>query len=322
MQYRNLGGTGLRVSVLGLGTMQLGWRLDKQASFALLDSFMEAGGNFLDTANIYSSWVSELGPGSSESLLGEWLDLRGNRQDVVLATKVRGPMREGPLGEGLSRRHITEAVEASLRRLRTDCIDLYQAHWFDAATPIEETMETFDSLVRSGKVRYVGCSNYPAWRLMQALWASDTGGWVRYCSLQPHYNLLHRAEFEQELAEACLAMDVGVVPYSPMAGGFLTGAYSREVAPDSPRAAGTLAKYDHDRAWGVLDVVKRIAADRSVWPGAVALRWLMDQKAVTAPIIGANTIEQLQSNLQAAELRLDSAERNLMTEASEWQVED
>ncbi len=317
--YRNLGATGLKVSALGLGTMQWGWRLDRAASFAVMDAFREAGGNFLDTADIYSAWVPALGPGSSETIIGEWLQARKCRHEVVLATKVRGKMGEWPNGEGLSRKHILEAVEASLRRLRTDYIDLYQTHWFDAEVPIEETMAALDSLISAGKVRYAGCSNYPAWRLVQALWASDKGGWHRYVSLQPHYNLLHRMEFEQELAAVCSTYGVGVVPYSPMAGGFLTGRYSRAEQPDSPRARGNLAQYGTEKTWTILDTVHDIAAARGTWPGAVALCWLLSRPAVVAPIVGANSMAQLQSNLECLDLSLDEAELVRLTQVSDWQ---
>ena len=316
MIYRNLGTSGLKVSALGLGTMQWGWRLDQAASFSVMDAFLAAGGNFLDTANIYSAWVPDLGPGSSENIIGEWLQKRKCRQDVVLATKVRGKMSDQPNGEGLSRKHILEAVDASLQRLQTDYIDLYQTHWFDADVPIEETMEVLDSLVRQGKVRYVGCSNYPAWRLMQALWASDKGNWSSYVSIQPHYNLLHRSEFEQELAEVCTTYGLGAVPYSPMAGGLLTGRYTREKHPDSPRAQGNLAKYGGNKAWQVLETVKEIAVAKETWPGAVALSWIMAQPAVVAPIVGANSVEQLEANLESLEISLDETELAKLTQVS------
>ncbi len=320
MIYRNLGATGLQVSALGLGTMQWGWRLDKATSFEVMDAFLEAGGNFLDTANIYSAWVPTLGPGSSEEIIGEWLQDRKRRHQVVLATKVRGKMSAQPNDEGLSRKHILEAVDASLQRLRTDYIDLYQTHWFDAAVPIEETMEAMDALVGQGKVRYVGCSNYPAWRLMQALWACDKGGWHRYVSIQPHYNLLHRREFEQELAEVCGAYGVGAVPYSPMAGGFLTGRYGRAEQPDSPRAQGNWAKYDTAKTWRILDTVHDIATAKDTWPGAVALSWLLSRPTVAAPIVGANSVAQLQSNLEALDVSLDDAELAQLTEVSDWRT--
>ena len=195
MNYRNLGRTGLKVSELCLGTMQFGWTADANGSFDVMDAFVAAGGNFLDTADIYSRWVDDHVGGESEEIIGRWLAGRNIRRDVVIATKCRNPMWDGPNGAGLSRSHIIQACEDSLRRLQTDYIDLYQSHWHDADTPIDETMEAFDTLVRQGKVRYVGCSNYPSWRLLEALWASDKHNLVRYDSIQPHYNLVHRAEY-------------------------------------------------------------------------------------------------------------------------------
>jgi aryl-alcohol dehydrogenase-like predicted oxidoreductase len=200
MEYRKLGKSGLEVSELGLGTMQFGWTASEEVAFGVMDAYAEAGGNLIDTADIYSQWAEGNPGGVSEEIIGRWMKARGNRQQIVLATKVRGRMWDGPNGEGLSRAHILRAVEDSLRRLQTDYIDLYQTHWFDANTPIEETMWVLDDLVRAGKVRYVGCSNHPAWRLAESLWASDVHGLVSYVSLQPHYNLVHRAEFEQEMA--------------------------------------------------------------------------------------------------------------------------
>ena len=209
----------------------------------VMDAFAEAGGNFIDTADIYNRWVEGHIGGESEGVIGRWLQARGNRSQMIIATKVRGQMGPGPNDQGLSRRHIFDACEASLRRLQTDTIDLYQTHSFDADTPIYESLEALDRLVQQGKVRYVGCSNYPAWRLMEALWTSDKCGLARYNSIQPHYNLVNRAEFERELAEVCLANGIGIIPYSPLAGGFLTGKYSRDRDTDSVRAEGVRQRY-------------------------------------------------------------------------------
>lgn len=301
-----LGRTDLQVSRLCLGTMQFGWTADRRASFAILDAFVEAGGNFVDTADIYSQ-IGEGGPGISETLIGEWMAERGNRPSIVLATKVRGRMWDGPEGEGLSRAHIVRAVEDSLSRLGTDHIDLYQAHWFDAGTPIEETLRAMDDLVRAGKVRYVGASNYPAWRLMQALWASDAAGIVRYDSLQPHYNLVHREEFERELEAVCLTYGIGVIPYSPLGGGFLTGKYRRdEPLPESARAGGIKKRYLSDpKNFDVIETLDGIADSCGATIAQVSVAWLLHRPAVTAPIIGANTVEQLAGVLPAAELSLD-----------------
>ncbi len=318
MDYRHLGRTGLKVSILGLGTMQFGWTADEATSFAILDAYVEAGGNLLDTADIYSRWVEGNPGGVSEEILGRWMAQRRNRSQMVVATKVRGPMGPGPNDQGLSRKHIFDAVEGSLRRLQTDHIDLYQAHWFDAETPIEETLEAFDRLVQQGKVRYVGCSNYPAWRLMEALWASDRHGYARYDALQVHYNLAHRAEFERELEEVCRAFGLAVLPYSPLAGGFLTGKYSPTQSPDSPRAEGIRRRYFNRRGWRVLRAVQAVAQQVDATPAGVALAWLLARPGVTAPIVGASRVEQLQEILAGLEVVLTPRQVARLDRASEW----
>jgi aryl-alcohol dehydrogenase-like predicted oxidoreductase len=308
MKYRRLGRTGLHVSALCLGTMQFGWTADERAAFAVMDAFVAAGGTFLDTADIYSAWVEGNPGGVSEEIIGRWMQQRGNRHDLVIATKGRGRMWAGPNGEGLSRVHLIRAVDDSLRRLQTDYIDLYQTHWFDAATPIEETLGTLDDLIRVGKIRYIGCSNIPVWRLMQALWASDRLRLARYDSLQPHYNLAYRAEFEPELQPVCLEYGLGVMPYSALASGFLTGKYRRDTPPPtSDRAARIQQRYCNEQGWRIIDALDQIAHTHSVPMSQVALAWLLARPGMTAPIIGANSVEQLQDLLDATELSLDAA---------------
>lgn len=319
MKYRRLGRTGLKVSALCLGTMQWGWTADEDSAVQVMDAFVEAGGNFLDTADVYSVWAENNPGGVSEQIIGRWMKERGNRRQIVLATKVRGRMWPGPNGEGLSRKHIVEAVEDSLRRLQTDYIDLYQSHAFDETTPIEETMAAFDQLVQQGKVLYVGCSNYPAWRLAKALWASDANGLVRYESLQPHYNLAHRAEFERELMPLCEAEGLGVIPYSPLAAGFLSGKYERGSVPDSARAAGIRQRYFNEAGWRTLDAVRAVAEEVGSTPAAVSLAWLLAQPVITAPIIGANSVEQLQDSLAALDVALSGEQIGRLNEASKWQ---
>jgi aryl-alcohol dehydrogenase-like predicted oxidoreductase len=299
--------------------MQWGWTADEETSQAVMDAFIEAGGNFIDTADVYSNWAPNNPGGVSEEIIGRWMKARNNRDQIVVATKVRGRMWEGPNGEGLSRVHLIKACEDSLRRLQTDYIDLYQTHWYDEETPIEETMETLDMLVRQGKVRYVGCSNYPAWRLMEALWASDKRNLVRYDSIQPHYNLAHRAEFERETREVCVTYGIGVIPYSPLAGGFLTGKYSRESEIASARAEGIKRRYFNERGWRILDAVIAVAKENGSTPTAVALAWLLAQPGMTAPIIGANSVEQLQASLAASGLQLTTAQIDALSAASSWQ---
>jgi aryl-alcohol dehydrogenase-like predicted oxidoreductase len=322
MNYRNLGRTGLKVSEICLGTMQWGWTADEETSQAVMDAFVAAGGNFIDTADVYSNWAPNNPGGVSEEIIGRWMKARSNRDQVVVATKARGRMWEGPNGEGLSRLHLIKACEDSLRRLQTDYIDLYQTHWYDEETPIEETMEALDTLVQHGKVRYVGCSNYPAWRLMEALWVSDKRNLARYDSIQPHYNLAHRAEFEREAREVCVTYGIGVIPYSPLAGGFLTGKYSRESETVSARAEGVKRRYFNERGWRILDAVIAVASQVGATPTAVALAWLLAQPGMTAPIIGANSIEQLQASLAASGLQFTSAQIDALSAASSWQQDD
>ena len=319
MEYRNLGRTGLKVSRLCLGTMQFGWTTDEQTAFQIMDAFVDAGGNFLDTADVYSFWAEGNPGGVAESIIGRWMKERGNRDQIIIATKVRGPMGPGPNDQGLSRKHIMDAVDASLRRLQTDYIDLYQAHAFDEETPIDETLRAFDDLVRMGKVRYIGASNYPAWRFMEALWCADVHDTVRYESLQPHYNLAHRAEFERELKAVCEKYQIGVIPYSPLAGGFLTGKYDRDKVPPSARADSVRSRYFNERGWRILDAVRGVAREVGSTPAAVALAWLLAQPVITAPIIGANSVEQLRENLAALEVQLSDGQIAWLNEASAWE---
>lgn len=319
MEYRNLGRTGLKVSELCLGTMQFGWTADEQTSYKVLDAANQSGINFIDTADVYSRWVEGNPGGVAETILGNWLKRSQiGRDQVVIATKVRGRMGKGPNDEGLSRVHIFNAVEASLRRLGTDYIDLYQTHFFDD-TPIEETLGALDNLVHQGKVRYIGCSNYPAWRLMQALWASDKLHLARFDSLQPHYNLVHRSEFERELADVCRTYGIGVLPYSPLAGGFLTGKYHRGQVTDSARQKA-VQRYFNDRNWALVDRLEALGREkggRSV--SQIALAWMLSDPTITSPIIGPRSIEQLEDNLGAAGLRLTTEEKQQLDQASDEQ---
>jgi aryl-alcohol dehydrogenase-like predicted oxidoreductase len=319
MEYRKLGRTGLEVSELALGTMQWGWTASEDDAFAVMDAFVAAGGTLLDTADVYSRWVPGNPGGVSEEIIGRWLKSRNNRQQIVLATKVRGQMWAGPNGDGLSRAHIMRAVDDSLRRLQTDHIDLYQTHSHDAETPIEETLRALDDLIWAGKVLYAGCSNYSAWRLMQALWAGETNGWAGYASLQPHYNLAHRAEFERELAEVVEEYGLGVLPYSPLAGGFLTGKYRRDRdLPDSQRAAVVRSRYFSDRSFELLDELDELARQHGQGVAAISLAWLLANPLVTAPIVGANSVDQLQQSLLALEVTLSEEEIIRLNELSSW----
>lgn len=309
----------MKVSELCMGSMQFGWTAEESLSYEILNLAYEAGINFIDTADVYSRWVEGNPGGVAEDIIGKWIKRAGiQREDLVLATKVRAQVGEGPNDQGLSRAHIMAAVEASLKRLGTDYIDLYQAHWYDAETKIEETLRAFDDLVRQGKVRYIGASNYPAWRLMEALWISDKHGLARYVCLQPHYNLVHRAEFERELADVCQNYGIGVIPYSPLAGGFLTGKYRKNQTPQSARSR-VADRYGSEKNWNLLEVMDRISAKYGdVSLSQVALAWQLNNPLITSPIIGPRDIEQLKDNLGAVEITLSEDDLNALNEASAW----
>jgi aryl-alcohol dehydrogenase-like predicted oxidoreductase len=318
MEYRVLGRTSLKVSAICLGTMQFGWTADEALSQRVLSAAWEAGINFIDTANIYSRWADGNPGGVAEQIIGHWMKQNAIPRDrLVLATKVRGNMGTGPDDEGLSHRQIMKAVEDSMRRLQTDYLDLYQAHWPDAATPIEETLRAFDDLVRQGKVRHIGVSNYVAWELMQALWTSDRNGLVLFETIQPHYNLVHRDEFERELAAVCQTYQIGVIPYSPLAGGFLTGKYRRNLVAHSARA-GAVKRYFTEQNWALLDKLDEMAKQKNASISQIALAWLLANPLITSPIIGANSLEQLKDNLAAVEMHLTAAEKKALDKLTSW----
>jgi aryl-alcohol dehydrogenase-like predicted oxidoreductase len=320
MEYRNLGQTGIKVSALCLGTMQFGWTAKKETSFTILDAAYGAGINFIDTADIYSRWAPGNPGGVSEEIIGEWMQSRKvPRHQLIVATKVRGAMGEGPNNEGLSRSHIFHAIEASLRRLKTDYIDLYQTHWSDDNTPIDETLAAFDDLIHQGKVRHIGCSNYPAWKLMQSLWVSEKLHLRRFDTLQPHYNLVHRAEFERELADVCRSYHLGVLPYSPLAAGFLTGKYLPDSSEIESQRANSVQHYFADRNWGLIGKLKEIGEMNGGYSiSQVALSWLLSDPLITSPIIGPRTPEQLEDNLGCIGLHLPTEALKILNEASEW----
>lgn len=317
MNLRTLGKTKLQVSSLCLGTMHFGWTADERASFAIMDAFVEAGGNFLDTADMYSQWVPGNPGGVSEEIIGRWMKARGNRERLVVATKLRAQMWDGPDGEGLGRLHIRRAVEDSLRRLQTETIDLYQCHWPDENTPIEETLAVFAELIASGKVRYIGASNYTAAELDGALDAAGVKRLSPFVTLQPHYNLVHRAEFEEALAALCQREGIGVIPYSPLAGGFLTGKYRKGRPLPESRRAERAKGYMTEQGFAVIDALDGVAEARDTSVAAVALAWLLAKPAVTAPIAGANTPEQLRDLLAAPELRLTAEQLRALDTVSE-----
>ncbi len=324
MEFRTLGGTGTIVSSLCLGTMTFGNESSEEVAHAQLDRFLEQGGNFVDTANVYSH-------GTSEEIIGRWLAKRHDVRDrVVIATKGRFPMGEGPNDAGLSRTSLIRALDASLRRLQVDTVDLYQAHAWDALTPLEETLRFFDDAVTAGKIRYAGVSNFLGWQLQKAAMLTSVLGLTPIVTLQPQYNLLVR-EIEFELTDVCLNENIGILPWSPLAGGWLTGKYRRNEVPkgrsrlgDNPERGmeAYAPRNAQERTWQVLDVVGKIAESRGVSMAQVALAWMADRPAVTSVILGARTVEQLDDNLATAHLHLSEAETELLDNASEPIVGD
>ncbi|GAA4893240.1 aryl-alcohol dehydrogenase-like predicted oxidoreductase [Stackebrandtia albiflava] len=317
MEYRRIGRTGLRVSELCLGAMYFGGDTDEKTAFEILDRFVEAGGNFIDTANRYND-------GESESLLGRWLKNR-DRDRMVVATKVFGRMHDHPNGLGLSRKHIVSAVEDSLRRLDTDYIDLYYTHVFSRDTPLEETLSTLDTLVTAGKVRYLGASNLAGWQLQKAVDLSTHHGWNRYVALQPLYNLLDR-DIEWDSVEVCLAEGLGVMPWSPLRAGWLSGRFTRgmQAPPESARVRQSSdvpfdmswEQYNTAHTWQVLDALEAVAAETGRSVPQVATRWLIQKPGVTAPIIGPRTLAHAESSLGAAGWTLSAEQMSTLDAAS------
>ncbi|NMO55126.1 aldo/keto reductase [Actinoplanes sp. TBRC 11911] len=324
MEFRTLGRSGLAVSTLCLGTMTFGNESDEKISHEQLDMFVEAGGTFVDTANVYSA-------GESERIIGRWLASRpaSVTDAIVLATKGRFATAQDPNGKGLSVRHLTRAVEASLDRLGLDTIDLYQAHAWDALTPLEETLRTFDGLIRSGKIRYYGFSNFTGWQLTKAALLAQSLGLAAPVSIQPQYSLVVR-ETEFEIAPAAIDAGLGMLPWSPLGGGWLTGKYKRDQRPTGATRLGDdpnrgMEAYDRrgtQRTWDVIDAVQRIAEDRGVSMAEVALAWVTDQPGVTSTILGARTLDQLEANLRTAGLHLTPSETAALNEASDPQAPD
>jgi aryl-alcohol dehydrogenase-like predicted oxidoreductase len=300
---RPLGNSGLDVSPICLGGNVFGWTADLDASFAVLDTFVELGGNFIDTANNYSGWVPGNEGGESETIIGRWLAERGTRDRVVIATKVG--MASGTFEKGLSRDHIRRGIEGSLSRLQVDAIDLYYAHEDDAATPLAETMAAFDDLVREGLVRAAGSSNYSAERLGAALDASRAQGLVAFTVHQPHFNLLDRNGYEGALEQLCRERGLGVASYFALARGFLSGKYRPDQPiPTSGRAAGVERDYMNARGWGMLEVVDRIAAGHGVSQTQVAIAWLLHRPGISAPVVSATSSAQVAELADAATVRL------------------
>ena len=313
MQTRKLGHSGPDVPVICLGGNVYGWTVPESDAFHQLDRAVSAGLNFIDTADVYSRWAPGHLGGESETILGKWFARSGRRKDVILATKVGMEMGEGK--KGLSARYIEQAANDSLRRLQTDYIDLYQAHKDDESTPLEETLGAFDKLVKAGKVRYIGASNYSGTRLAEAIETSRRHGLAEYTSLQPHYNLVERHEFESDLLPVVQKYNIGVIPYFSLAAGFLTGKYRRGQEAQSARA-GMVKKYFNDQGYAVVEALDEVAQRHSSTPARVALAWLLAQPGVTAPIASATSDGHLDDLIAAADLKLDPADIQRLTEAS------
>jgi aryl-alcohol dehydrogenase-like predicted oxidoreductase len=311
MPRRTIDGTELEIYPLCFGGNVFGWTADESQSFALLDAYAEAGGNFVDTADEYCNWVPGGEGGESETIIGNWMEERGNREDVVVATKVG----RGPGGTGLSAQTIRKAAEDSLRRLQTDYIDIYYAHADDPDVPLEETLPAFDELVKQGKVRYIAASNYSADRLAEALATADRLGISRFVALQPQYNLMDRAKYEGDLSEVCARENLACVPYFALAMGFLTGKYRPGVDVNSQRRR-IARKYLDDRGLAVLAGLDKIAHARDVALGAVALAWLAAQPTVVAPVASARTTEQVDDLVAMTSVELSDTERADLAKAS------
>jgi len=324
MEYRTLGSSGCAVSNLALGSMTFGTETDEAGAHAQLDRFVEAGGTLVDTADVYSHGVSE-------QIIGHWFASRPAdvTEPVVLATKGRFATADDPNGAGLSARHLTRALEASLARLGLDSVDLYQVHAFDPLTPLEETLRTLDGFVRAGKIRYYGLSNFTGWQLTKAVWLARAMNVAGPVTLQPQYSLLAR-EIEWEIVPAVLDAGMGLLPWSPLGGGWLSGKYQRDQRPTGDTRLGDdpnrgMEAYDRrgtERTWNVIDAVQKVAEDRGVSMAEVALAWVTGRPAVTSTILGARTLSQLETNLRSAQLHLTEAERTALDAASDPHVSD
>ncbi|MGA8596468.1 MAG: aldo/keto reductase [Bryobacteraceae bacterium] len=319
MERRKLGNSGIETAPLALGGNVFGWTADEPTSFKLLDAFIDAGFSFIDTADIYSRWAPGNSGGESEAIIGKWLKRGASRQKAVIATKVG--MEMGPEKKGLSKAYILSEVEESLRRLQTDYIDLYQSHADDQSTPIEETLEAYGSLIKQGKVRAIGASNYTGPRLLQALQASDAKGLPRYESLQPLYNLYDRADYETNLEPVCVANHLGVISYYSLASGFLTGKYRSTADAANVNRGQVVKKYLDDRGFRILKALDKLAGDYRSTPAKIALAWLMARPSITAPIASATSLDQLNELVDSTRLKLDPTAIQYLNDASRYSSE-
>jgi aryl-alcohol dehydrogenase-like predicted oxidoreductase len=314
MKKHTLGNSGMEVPALIFGSNIFGWTTDERASFRLLDACVASGLNCIDTADVYSRWVPGNKGGESETIIGNWLTQRGNREKIVICTKVGKEMPPGK--KGLSPAYIREALEASLKRLQTDYIDLYQSHDDDASTPLEDTLGTYSDLIKEGKIRVIGASNFSAARLAEAVAVSEKNGLARYESLQPLYNLFDRKSFEKELAPVCIEKNIGVISFYSLASGFLTGKYRSDKDFSKSQRGQHMQKYFTDRGFRILGALDDISKKYDATPAAISLAWLMASPGVTAPIASATSTEQLKDLVKATEIQLDSESMTILNAAS------
>ena len=316
MEKRQLGNTDLQVYPIAFGGNVFGWTIDEKKSFEILNEFTNAGFNFIDTADVYSRWVPRNEGGESEKIIGKWMKEKKNRHDIILTTKVGSDMGNGK--KGLKKEYIFKAVEDSLKRLQTDYLDLYQTHFDDLETPVEETLEAYEKLVKEGKIRWIGASNMSVDRLKESLSVSAEKGFTAYETFQPHYNLYEREAFENGLEPVCLGHNLGVITYYSLESGFLTGKYrSKEDLGKSPRGGG-MEKYFNERGFRILEALDFVSKEYNTTPASVALAWLIQRPSVTAPIVSATSLMQLESIIQALELDLDANSIALLTANSAW----
>jgi len=314
IEKRSLGKSDIKVAPLAFGGNVFGWTIDEARSFQVLDAFVDAGFNLIDTADVYSRWVPGNQGGESEMIIGKWMKIRNNRSKVVIATKLG--MEMGPSLKGLSKSYMAKAVESSLKRLQTDYIDLYQAHRDDETVPLEETLDAFTGLIRAGKVKVIGASNYTGRRLIEALQISERHGLASYVTIQPRYNLYDRAEFENDLEPLCLEKNIGVINYYSLASGFLTGKYRSKQDLSKSARGGRVEDYMNDRGMRILKALDQVAESNRTSQATVALAWLMNRKSVTAPIASATSVEQLHDLTKAVQLKLSAKDIETLNQAS------
>lgn len=316
MEKRQLGNTDLYVYPITFGGNVFGWTIDEKTSHQILDGFTGAGFNFIDTADVYSRWAPGNKGGESETIIGSWLKKNNNRDKVIIATKVGSDMGDGK--KGLSKKYILQAAEDSLKRLQTDYIDLYQTHFDDEETPIDETLEAYQQLIKEGKVRHIGASNLSAERLKLSLQIAQENGLPLYETFQPHYNLYERELFEDGLEPVCLGNNLGVLNYYSLASGFLTGKYRSKADLDKSQRGGGVEKYLDDRGFKILAALDEVSKQLHTTPATVALAWLIHRPSVTAPIVSATSLKQLESIITAPDLEITAHEIELLTQESAW----